>query len=182
MLNTKFINTNLNNTNLLNAITWDETEMENNYIIMSGEDEFGQLTDNLISNKTDFSGASLNNANLRYTNFKAATNLTRQQLETAKNWDNAIYNNELFNKLGLPKSLQSIIFSMSRDMNDDVNVENLIGYQVEVRNYINHETKTIIKGEITGFCRYNTYVNVKTSNGEQLDKLPLDEVYVYQNQ
>lgn len=90
---------------------------------------------------------------------KAADNLTLEQLKEAKNWDEAIYDGELFNKLGLPKPLQSIIDSMSRDVDEDenVNVEKLLGYQVEVRNYIDNETKTRIRGEITGFSKLQQF-------------------------
>ena len=67
------------------------------------------------------------------------------------------------------------------DLNEDedIDYEKLIGYQVEVRNYIDNETKTITKGEITGFSKSNRRVNVKTSNGERLNKLYIYDVYVY---
>lgn len=45
---------------------------------------------------TDFSGAKLINTNLLFTNFKAAKNLTIEQLKEAKNWDKAIYDDKLF--------------------------------------------------------------------------------------
>ncbi|AFZ00144.1 hypothetical protein [Calothrix sp. PCC 6303] len=70
---------------------------------------------------------------------------------------------------------------MLEDTNEDedIDVEKLIGYQVEIRNYIDSDTKKVIKGEMTGFSKSNKYVNVKTSDGEQLNKVKIKQVYIY---
>jgi hypothetical protein len=182
--NTNFINTDLSNARLVNAKTWYEEEIDFNFFeVEVVDDELGPPYQREIFYTTDFSGAKLTNANLVSTNLKAAENLTVEQLKEAKNWDEAIYNTKLFKKLGLPKPLESIIDNMYKDAfrlnkDEDIDFEKLIGYQVEVRNYLDNETKTIIKGEITGFSKSNRRVNLKTSNGENLDKY-LYQVYVY---
>jgi|GEM_PF-1576721 len=183
---TEFINTDLSNTRLVNAKTWYEEEIDENFYPSEYYEEDGKYLpdyNNIIFYATDFSGAKLTDANLVSTNLKGADNLTVEQLKEAKNWDEAIYDSELFKKLGLPKPLQSIIDAMYEnvdlDEDEDIDYEKLIGYQVEVRNYIDNETKTITKGEITGFSKSNRRVNVKTSNGERLNKLYLHQVYVY---
>ncbi len=182
--NTNFINTDLSNAILVNAKTWYEEEIDLNFKTEVVDDELSPAYQREIWYTTDFSEAKLTNANLLLTNLKAAENLTVEQLKEAKNWDEAIYNTKLFKKLGLPKPLESIIDDMYKDAflldkDEDIDFEKLIGYQVEVRNYVENETKTITKGEITGFSKLNRRVNVKTSNGEKLDKLYLHQVYVY---
>lgn len=169
---TKFINTDFSNAILVRAKTWDEEEIDCNYVLVNIEDEYCGNDYQYESYSTNFSEAILTNADLKFTNLKAAKNLTLEQLKEAKNWDEAIYNSELFKQLGLPKSLRKF-------QSEGEDIEKFIGSQVEVRSYTHEETKTITKGEITGFSKSKRCVDVKTLNGEQLDKLYLDEVYVY---
>lgn len=182
---TKFINSDLSNTRLVNAKTWYEEEIDDNFYPSEYEEDGKYYPDynNVIFYETDFSGAKLTDADLVSTNLKAANNLTVEQLKKAKNWDEAIYNSELFKKLGLPKPLREIINTMYEnvyylDEDDDI-YEKLIGYQVEVRKNIDNETRTKTKGEITGFSKLNSYVNIKTLDGKQLDRIRIYEVYVY---
>ncbi len=169
---TKFINTELNNAILVSARTWDEIDIDNNFeeIYHDNKYELPYIEERFY--ETDFKGAKLTNADIKYTNFKAAINLTSEQLKLAKNWDEGTYSNDLLKMLGLPKSLQLI-------KSEGENFEKMVGYQVEVRSYSDKNVETITKGEITGFSKSTRHVNVKTSNGEQLDKLELFEVYVY---
>ncbi|MEO1430277.1 MAG: pentapeptide repeat-containing protein [Cyanobacteria bacterium J06633_8] len=186
---TKFINTDLSNTRLVNAKTWYKEDAELNFYPDEYEEDGKYFPDysNITFYETDFYGAKLTDANLTSTSLEAANNLTIEQLKEAKNWDEAIYNSELFKKLGLPKPLQSIIDTMYEnvdylDEDDDIDYEKLIGYQVEVRKNIDNETRTKTKGEITGFSKSNSYVNIKTLDGKQLDKIRIYEVYVYVNE
>jgi uncharacterized protein YjbI with pentapeptide repeats len=177
---TKFRNTDLSNARLVNARTWNEEGIDFNFELREVDgDEFGPSYQDERFFQTDFSEAKLTDANLVSTNLRGAENLTVEQLKEAKDWDEAIYDDELFKKLGLPKTLKSIIDTMPKDADENVDVEKLIGYQVEVRDYTDNGTETITRGEITGFSKSNHRVNVKTSNGEQLDKLSLWNVYVY---
>jgi uncharacterized protein YjbI with pentapeptide repeats len=177
---TKFQNTDFSNAILVRTKTWDEEDIYLNCELIEVDgDEFSPPYQDERFYKTDFSGAKLCSANLVSTNLKGAENLTVEQLKEAKNWDEAIYYPELSKELGLPKILKFIIDTMPKDKNGNVDVEELIGYQVEVRDYTDDGTKTITRGEITGFSKSNNRVNVKTSNGEQLDKLSLWDVYVY---
>ncbi|WP_052754540.1 pentapeptide repeat-containing protein [Calothrix sp. 336/3] len=177
--NTIFINADLSNTILVSARTWDEEEIDNNFELISIDDGYSPPYQYEKFYYTDFSGAKLTNANLVSTNFTSVKNLTPEQIKEAKNWYEAIYNKKLFDKLGLPKSLRSIVDSKPRDFDEDVYLEKLIGCQVEVRQYIDNETKTTTRGEITGFSTSNSRVNVKTVNGENLEELSLYEIYIY---
>lgn len=175
IINTKFINTNLSNAILISTITFDEEVLELNYKqIYVEDDEFspGYQTD--IWFETDFSGVKLTNTDLKYSNLKSAKNLIPEQLKAAINWDKAQYNDELFNQLGLPKSLKKL-------KSEGIEIEQFIDYPIEVRDYIDEETETITQGKITGFSISNHRVNVKVLSGQQLDDLCLDDVYVYQN-
>jgi uncharacterized protein YjbI with pentapeptide repeats len=186
MQDTTFVNSDLSNTRLVYAKTWNEIEIHDNFEFrhIEGDDYSHPYTDERWY-KTDFSGAKLTDANLISTNFKGANNLTSEQLKNAKNWDEAIYDSDLFKMLGLPESLQSVIDSMVKnadeDEDEDVIYQKLIGCQIEVRNYTDNETKTVTKGELTGFNKSKSRVKVKTSNGELWDKLFRNMIYVYTN-
>jgi uncharacterized protein YjbI with pentapeptide repeats len=90
IININFSNANLSNANFVNAITWDEEEIDNNYYIQQYfDEECGYNSSTEIFYETNFDGAILSNTNLEFANLKAATNLTEEQLKLAKGRDKA---------------------------------------------------------------------------------------------
>lgn len=186
--NTKFINADLSNAILINSLTWDEENIENNFDFIDVDgDEFQPPYSQEIWYATDFSGAKLINTNLLSTNLKGAKNLTVEQLKHAKNWDDAIYEDKLFKELEMPEKFMSIINTMFKDVEsyEDINFQMFVGRKVEIKKYMDKETKTIIKGEITGFTNLSIdeeeRINIKTSDGIELKKVNPKYVYVYMN-
>ncbi|BAY96009.1 MULTISPECIES: pentapeptide repeat-containing protein [unclassified Tolypothrix] len=101
--NTNFTNADLSNASLIESKTWDEQQFDNNCINVpiEGDDSSSpDLQTQFVV--TDFSGANLTNTNLLFTNLRGAKNLTLEQLKKAKNWDDAIYDQELYKELKLP--------------------------------------------------------------------------------
>lgn len=197
--NTKFTNTNLSDALLINALSWDEEEVDNNFDPVVEVDDDGELSwshDNLIWYDTDFSGAVLTNANLKSANLKGVGNLTVEQIKQAKNWDEAIYGEKLFKKLGLPQNLGYLINERFEDLRhrssqydkfvtgisyNDVDFQEFIGKPVKIRGKINKETKTATKGEIIDFSADREEVDIKTADGEILNKISTSRVYIYMN-
>lgn len=168
--NTKFINADFTNAILIGARTWDEEKDFSRHYQETYEPVFNiEEYEEEKSCMTDFLGAILTNADLEYANLSVTINLTVEQLKKAINWNKATYKSNLSKQLGLLKSLQTI-------KSEGEDIKKLIGYRVEVRNYIDEEIKS---GEITGFSKSNRRVIVKASNGGQLDKLDLSDVYIY---
>lgn len=182
----KFINANLTGAILINARSWDELDMGNNYYWVTIEprewEEASEPYEELY--KTDFSGAVLINTNIKSVNLKGEVNLTVEQLKQAKNWDEAIYDKELFKELGLPEPLNQLINDLWHKNNvsrKDIDVKELIGKPVEVREEVDEETKTITKGEIVSFDADRDRVDIKTVDGKFLNKIFTWQVYVYIN-
>jgi uncharacterized protein YjbI with pentapeptide repeats len=196
---TKFINANLSDAILINASSWDEEEVDNNFDSVVEVGDNGELSwshDNLIWYDTNFSGAVLTNANLESANLKGAGNLTVEQLKQAKNWDEAIYGEKLFKKLGLPQNLSYLINERFEDLRHrssqydkfvtgisykDIDFQDFIGKPIEIRGKVSKETKTATKGEIIDFSADREEVDVKTADGKILNKISTSRVYIYMN-
>ncbi|BAT52175.1 pentapeptide repeat protein [Nostoc sp. NIES-3756] len=90
IVNVNFTNADLTDANFINAITWDEEEIDNNsYIEEDFDEECGVDLSREIFYKTNFNGANMRNTNLESANMKGAINLTEEQLEVAKGREKA---------------------------------------------------------------------------------------------
>jgi uncharacterized protein YjbI with pentapeptide repeats len=180
----KFINANLSNAILINALSWDEEEVDNNFYYPTeiGEDGDYWQDSNPKYYETDFSGAILVGANLKSANLKGEANLSVEQLKQARNWDEVFYHKELFEKLGLPKRLSQFIDNLcnEKDMSlEDIDIKEFIGKPIEIREIIDEEKKTVIKGEIVDFNSKINKVKIKTIDGKYLEKVRTSKVYIY---
>lgn len=196
---TKFTNADLGNALLINASSWDELEIDNNFDPKEVEEDgevVGWDYNDVEFYETDFLGTVLLNANLKSANLKGQVNLTVEQLKQAKNWDEAIYGEKLFNKLGLPENLSYLINERFEDLRhrssqydkfvtgisyNDIDFQEFIGKPVEIRDEVDEESKTVTKGEIIAFNADRNKVDIKTADGKILNKIFTSLVYVYMN-
>lgn len=132
---TTFINTDLSNAILESARTWyfPNNELDELGEEFTNEEDLNSYLDQTIIEKdgkayidsydiifyeADFSGAILTKADLKFANFIGAKNLTPEQLQKAKNWNEAIYHDELPKFLGLPIKLQIILDNIGLEGKD----------------------------------------------------------------
>ncbi|MDJ0688729.1 MAG: pentapeptide repeat-containing protein [Xenococcaceae cyanobacterium MO_188.B32] len=88
----KLIKANLTGANLTEAVLPGANLLKTN---LTGADLTGANFSTTDSHKANFAGADLKDAVLFYTNLKQTKNLLIIQVKSAKNWDRAIYDDEL---------------------------------------------------------------------------------------